>query len=346
MSFEIQQNVGLAEYTTFKIGGRARFFVEARDESEIFRAVEFAEEHSLNIFVLGGGSNVLIADRGFDGLVIKIALGGIKLTVKDSETVFLTACAGEDWDELVAFSTKKNLQGFECLSGIPGLVGGTPVQNVGAYGQEISETIVSVRVFDRASGKIFDMTDRDCGFAYRASVFNTTHKNQFIVLTVTFALKTNGKPKIVYKDLQEYFGDKKPTLAETRKAVLEIRSAKSMVIDGEDVNSRSAGSFFKNPILKREKLAEISEKLGCAIPNYTVDENTVKIPAAWLIERAGFNKGYQKENVGISTRHTLAIVNLGNASACDVIALKNDIQEKVREYFDIMMTPEPVFIGF
>ena len=346
MTYVVQENVPLADFTTLKIGGEARYFVQACDEVEVHGALEFAEQNDLNVFILGGGSNVLIADEGFDGLVLQIVLKGISVSREKDNIFFVEAQAGEDWDEFVKFCVEKNLQGVECLSGIPGFIGGTPVQNVGAYGQEVSETIVSVKVLERASGKIFELTSRECGFAYRTSIFNTTKKNQFVVLAVTFALKPNGKPKIVYKDLQKYFGEKKPTLQETRKAVLEIRRAKSMVIDREDVNSRSAGSFFKNPIVETERFEEICEKFGGSIPSYSIDKNTVKIPAAWLIEHSGFQKGYRKENVGISTRHTLAIVNLGNASANDVFAFKNEIQEKVREHFGIMLIPEPVFIGF
>ncbi len=343
---KIKEFVSLAEFTTFRIGGKARFFIEAESESEIIEALSFAEENALEIFILGGGSNVLIADEGFDGLVIKVALKGVSLSNNQAEKVLITSGAGEDWDELVAFCVRANLQGFECLSGIPGLVGGTPVQNVGAYGQEVSETVVSVKVLERASGKIFEMNNGDCGFAYRTSVFNTAEKNRFVVLGVTFALKSNGEPKIVYRDLQEYFGGKKPTLQETREAVLEIRRAKSMVIDPEDVNSRSAGSFFKNPIVRRDRFEEMREKFGNSIPNYSIDQSAVKIPAAWLIEHSGFYKGYRKGNVGISTKHTLAIVNFGNASANDVFALKNEIQKKVEEHFGIMLAPEPVFVGF
>lgn len=346
MSFELQQNVGLAEFTTFKIGGKARFFVEAKSENEVVEALKFADENALKVFILGGGSNVLIADKGFDGLVIKIAVTGITILPEDNETVFVTIGAGENWDELVALCVRENLQGFECLSGIPGLVGGTPVQNVGAYGQEVSETIRSVKILERATGKISEITNADCAFEYRTSIFNTTKKDCFIVLAVKFALKINGEPKIVYKDLREFFGERRPSLSETREAVLKIRRAKSMVIDPEDSNSKSAGSFFKNPIVNREKFAEICDKFGNLIPGFPVDENTVKIPAAWLIEHSGFQKGYRNQNAGISAKHTLAIVNLGNATAREICDLKNFIQEKVFEHFEIMLTPEPIFVGF
>lgn len=290
---------------------------------------------------MGGGSNVLIADEGFDGLVLQIALKGIEVSGGS-----VTARAGEDWDAFCAFCVEQSLAGIECLSGIPGLVGGTPVQNVGAYGQEVSETISKVRVFDRKTKKILELGNEDCQFDYRTSLFNTVEKNRFIVTAVTFNLKLNGEPKIVYKDLLQYFAGVKPSLSETREAVLNIRRAKSMVIDENDPNSKSAGSFFKNPILSREKYEEISEKLGRTIPHYPVDEKTVKIPAAWLIENSGFEKGYRKANVGLSSVHTLAIVNTGDASAGEVIALKNEIQKEVQKHFDVLLQPEPVFIGF
>ena len=345
MNFTIQENISLAEFTTFKIGGKARLFVRATGETEIIEALEFAEQNDLNIFILGGGSNVLIADEGFDGLVLQISLKGISALTEKDETVYVTAQAGEDWDEFVAFCIKNNLAGVECLSGIPGFVGGTPVQNVGAYGQEVSETIESVRVFDRKSKEILELTNADCKFAYRTSIFNTTEKNRFVVLAVKYALKKNGAPKIVYKDLQIFFGDKKSTLTETRQAVLKIRSDKSMVINSKDINTKSAGSFFKNPLVSKEKYAEMCVSWGDVIPNYVVDAETLKIPAAWLIEKSGFQKGYVKGNAGLSTKHTLAIVNLGNASANDVLALKKEIQMQVKKRFEVDLKPEPIFVG-
>lgn len=354
MSLKIKEFVSLAEFTTIKIGGKARFFIEAESEAEIIEALDFAAQNALKIFILGGGSNVLIADEGFDGLVLKVSIKGITLTYKDDETVFVTAGAGEDWDELVAFCVRENLQGFECLSGIPGLVGGTPVQNVGAYGQEVSETIVSVRCFGRNTREIAELNNAECGFAYRTSIFNTTAKNRFIVLAVTFVLTSGSEPKIVYKDLREYFGEKKPTLQETRDAVLEIRRAKSMVIDPDDPNSKSAGSFFKNPIVDKIKLSEIEARARSAdfmsksesIPRFVVDENSVKIPAAWLIERSGLGKGFRCGRVGLSSNHSLAIVNFGGAAAQDVLNFVHRIQVGVKEKFDVNLKPEPIFVGF
>ncbi len=204
-SITVQENIPLAPLTTFKIGGNARIFVRAESEQEIIDAIEFADENKLAVFILGGGSNVLIADNDFDGLVIQIASKGIS-TDKNNEGQFnITAQAGEDWDEFVEYCVEKKLSGLECLSGIPGLVGGTPIQNVGAYGQEVSETIVKVRVFDRKSKEILELTNADCSFEYRKSIFNTTKKKRFIVLSVTYVLTENGKPKIVYKDLLNSF---------------------------------------------------------------------------------------------------------------------------------------------
>lgn len=342
-SIKIEENIPLAQFTTFRIGGNARFFIKAETETQIVEAFNFAEEHEFELFVLGGGSNVLISDEGFDGVVLQIALKGIEIKGN-----IVTAQAGENWDKFVAICVENNLQGVECLSGIPGLIGGTPVQNVGAYGQEVSETITKVRVFDRKSKHILELASSDCKFAYRTSIFNTTEKKRFIVLAVTFALEKDAKPKIVYKDLIDYFAGKRPDLARTRAAVLEIRRAKSMVIDENDINSKSAGSFFKNPIVAAGKLAAISEKTGIeTVPHFKMDDdNKVKIPAAWLIENAGFYKGYKHGRAGISTKHTLAIVNFENASAKEIITLKNEIQAQVEKKFDISLVPEPVFIGF
>lgn len=349
MNLTIEKNVALAELTTLKIGGKARFFAAAENENQIVEALNYAGKNNLETFILGGGSNVLIADEGFDGLVLQIALKGISVEQSENKT-HITAKAGEDWDAFCEFCVAENLQGVECLSGIPGLIGGTPVQNVGAYGQEVSETIFAVRVFDRADNQFKELSNADCGFAYRTSIFNTSEKNRFIVLAVTFALERNGKPQIVYKDLREFFGETTPTLQQTRRAVLKIRAAKSMVIDASDPNSKSAGSFFKNPIVSKEKFVEVENRakhLGIEIvPFFKAGEEYVKIPAAWLIENSGFQKGFRQGNVGLSTKHTLAIVNLGNASAKDVLELKNEIQAKVKKIFAVELKPEPIFVGF
>ncbi len=303
----------------------------------------------------------MVSDMGFDGVVLQIALKGITPetgnglvslqaadnTFPSADPVLITAQAGEDWDSFVAYCVERDLAGIECLSGIPGFVGGTPVQNVGAYGQEVSETIVSVRCLDRSTGDVAELTNADCCFSYRTSIFNSNMRDRFIVLSVTYQLKKGGEPKIVYKDLISIFGGTTPSLIETRAAVLRIRRAKSMVIDADDPNSRSAGSFFKNPIVKKEKIAEISAKKSIgSVPYYIVDEHLVKVPAAWLIENAGFQKGFSKGRAGLSTKHALAIVNLGGATAANILDLMTELQLKVKNDFDIELKPEPIFIGF
>jgi UDP-N-acetylmuramate dehydrogenase len=336
----IQENVLLAPLTTLEVGGPARYFVEVRTETDVVEAFDLARSRDLATFVLGGGSNILVSDKGFDGLVIKIELAGIHV---DGEVV--TAAAGEEWDAFVKYAVGRELAGIECLSGIPGTVGGTPVQNVGAYGQEVSETIESVRCFDRKAGQLVDLTNEQCGFTYRTSIFNTTERDRYVVLSVTYKLRKNGRPKIAYKDLTDHFGGHEPSLAETRDAILSIRRSKSMVIDPSDPNRRSAGSFFKNPIASLEKFDEIADSFGGNVPHFPAGAASVKIPAAWLIERSGFYKGFAMGKAGISTNHTLAIINRGGAVASEIVELKNAIQKAVSERFAIDLVPEPIFVG-
>ncbi len=343
---QIEENITLAQFTTLKIGGTARYFIKAESREDIIQAFEWTVSNDIKLFILGGGSNILISDEGFDGLVLQIALKGI-VEEKEDDNVFITVQAGEDWDSFVAFCVERNYAGVECLSGIPGFVGGTPVQNVGAYGQEVSETIFSVSVYDRKQNRVIELDNKQCGFTYRQSIFNTTEKERYIVLSVTFALTQDGAPVVRYKDLQNYFHDKNlPTLQDVRKAVIEIRSQKSMVINENDPNSKSAGSFFKNPIVSNEDFLKIESAVDETVPHFSAGNGNVKIPAAWLIERAGFQKGYVKGNTGLSSNHTLAIINRGGATANDVIELMQEIKLKVEEKFSIQLYPEPVFVGF
>jgi UDP-N-acetylmuramate dehydrogenase len=337
----IRENIELAPLTTLKVGGPARFFLTAQSVDEVRSAVLWSRENNLPLFILGGGSNVLIADAGFNGLVLQIGLKGMSV-----DGSLITAAAGEDWDEFVRFCVEKALQGIECLSGIPGLVGGTPVQNVGAYGQEVSETIETVRVFDLEQMVIRDLSKSDCGFSYRTSIFNTTHRNRFVVLSVRFRLNPGAPPTIVYKDLRDRFGERVPTLSETRETVCRIRAEKAMLVRQGGLDAQSAGSFFKNPIVARDKFAELGERYGSSIPGFPVDAGSVKIPAAWLIEKSGFEKGYRNGNAGLSTKHTLALTNRGNAAAADILRLKDEIQSKVKKLFGIELSPEPVFVGW
>jgi UDP-N-acetylmuramate dehydrogenase len=347
-----RERVRLAPYTTLGIGGPARYFLEAFHEKAVIEAAEYASHHALPLFVLGGGSNVVIDDDGFPGLVLRVAIKGISTHHEDG-TVLVTAGAGENWDQFVAWCVERNLAGIECLSGIPGLVGGTPVQNVGAYGQEVSETITAVRVYDRQSGEIFTLINSACGFGYRSSIFNSTARDRYIVLEVTFALTPEGQPALRYPDVQKFFAkNAAPSLAEVREAILQIRAEKSMVIVPGDPNSKSAGSFFKNPLVSEsrfERLEEAVRRNGIikgkeTIPHFAMPDEKVKIPAAWLIEKAGFRKGHQKGRAGISSRHTLALINRGNATAGEMLQLMREIQEAVNERFGIVLIPEPVFV--
>ncbi len=334
--------IPLAPLTTLGIGGAARFFVEAESEDELIAAIQFAEERGLPVFILGGGSNVLVSDEGFPGLVVRVAIHGIEW----SEQV--TVGAGENWDNFVRQCVERNLAGVECLSGIPGLVGGTPVQNVGAYGQEVSETITRVRAFDRQQKQIVELRNAECGFSYRTSIFNSTERNRYVVLAVSFALKTNGEPALRYPDVKNYFAGRndQPSLAEIRQAIIEIRSRKGMVIVPDDPDCRSAGSFFKNAIISVEAFAKLETAANERPPSFPAADGKVKVPAAWLIEHAGFQRGYAKGRAGISSKHTLAIINRGSATASEVWALVNEIQERVAEKFGVWLMPEPIFVGF
>jgi len=337
---KIKENVPLAPLTTLRVGGEARFFCVAASPDEVAMASESARSRGLDVFLLGGGSNILIADAGFSGMVVQISLKGVK---REGNLVHVQA--GENWDGLVAFCVRNGLAGIECLSGIPGSVGGTPIQNVGAYGQDVSETIFSVRCLDRRSGLTVDLSSSECGFAYRTSIFNSSMRDRYVVLSVTFSLRPGGAPKIVYKDLIEHFYDREPNLTETRDAVIAIRRSKSMVIDPGGPNSQSVGSFFKNPIVDHAVFDKLSVNFE-SVPHFPAAGNCVKIPAAWLIENAGFHKGYARGNAGISTKHSLSIVNRGGATAAEIIGLKNEITEAVESRFAITLVPEPIFVGF
>ena len=345
-SIKITENVPLAPITTLGVGGPARFFAECGTESEVIAAADFAENHRLDLFVLGGGSNLLVADKGFDGLVAKIDLRGIVKHDSGNNEVFIDAAAGEDWDAFVAFAVENDLAGIECMSGIPGRVGGTPVQNVGAYGQEVAETIVKVRCLDRSKKEIVELSGDECGFSYRKSIFNSSERDRYVVLNVTFRLVSSGEPQLKYKELNEYFNGPSPTLSNVREAVISIRRRKSMVIESGDPNSRSAGSFFKNPIVSEEFYRTLANGYDSTVPHFAAGEEKVKIPAAWLIEQSGFNKGFRLGNAGISSNHSLAIVNRGGASAAEIVNLMKIIQAEVRTKFGVDLQPEPVFLGF
>jgi UDP-N-acetylmuramate dehydrogenase len=344
------EEVPLAPYTTFQIGGPARWFAEAASEDDIAAGFAFAAERHLPLFVLGGGSNLLVSDAGFSGLVLRIALPGMESTQEGGQPI-ISAAAGEDWDGLVAYAVAAGYAGVECLSGIPGTVGGTPVQNVGAYGQEVSQTIVRVRAFDRRTSQFVNLTASACGFSYRRSIFNTTERERYVVSCVDYALRKDAPANFVYADLAKYFAARSvaaPTLAEVRDAVRSIRAQKGMLLVPGDPDCRSAGSFFKNPMVPISKLDSLALELGIEkqrIPAYPAQDSKVKLSAAWLIERAGFAKGYALGNAGISSRHTLALINRGGASAAEVTALRDQIKEAVAARFAVRLDPEPVWLG-
>ena len=349
----VLENIPLAPLTTIKIGGPAKYFVEAGNIGEVQEAVTFARSRHLPLFVLGGGSNLVVADAGWPGLALKIAIQGIgQRTGHDEEgKILFDAGAGESWDKFVSHTVIARCAGVECLSGIPGSVGGTPVQNVGAYGQEVAETIASVQVLDLKDNQVRELCPEACAFSYRTSIFNTTEHGRFIVLRVTYALTPGGKPRIAYADLQRHFEGREtsPNLAETREAVRHIRARKGMLLTPGDPDCRSAGSFFKNPVLSAEQHQDLKQRAaarGLTLPSYPALETRKKVSAAWLVERSGFAKGFGFGRVGISTRHALAIVNRGAATAADVLALKDQIQHRVEEIWGIHLEPEPVMVGF
>jgi UDP-N-acetylmuramate dehydrogenase len=347
-TLQIQQNVPLAPFTTFRIGGPARYFAEVRTESELLEAVTHAREHNLPIFVLGGGSNLLVSDSGFDGLVIHIALDGpIHFTRTDS-SIESTVAAGIEWNTFVLAACKQGISGIECLAGIPGSVGGTPVQNVGAYGQEVAETIASVRALDLESNIFLDLSNSECGFAYRRSLFNSTQRGRYIVTAVTFHFDAVAKPRVTYADLARHFGDAQPAPIEVYHAVREIRHRKGMLLVEGEPDCHSAGSFFKNPIVAESILDPIAAALNLRpsqIPHWPAGGNQVKLPAAWLLERAGFVKGFALGEAGISSRHTLALINRGNAAATDIKNLRDRIEHEVKSRFSIQLEQEPVQLG-
>jgi UDP-N-acetylmuramate dehydrogenase len=346
---DIREEVPLAPLTTLGVGGKARFFAAALHPGDVECAVAFTRKRKLPLFVLGGGSNLVISDRGFAGLVLQIGIGGIEERGRHGKLRF-DAGAGCPWDGLVAQSVSRNCGGLECLSGIPGSVGGTPVQNVGAYGQEASETIVSVLVYDRAESRIRELTRPDCAFGYRTSVFNSRHRDRYIIVRVRYELLPDAEPALRYADLQRHFAQQaKPTLAGVREAVLQIRARKGMVIRPGDPDSRSAGSFFKNPVLPAgefERLKRKAAECGLELPSYPALSRQNKISAAWLVENSGFHKGYQKGTVAISSKHALAIVSRDGARAADVIALGDEIQARVEQAWGVRLEPEPVLVGF
>ena len=341
----------LADYTTIHLGGPARRFVRAGTEADLIEAVRAADSVGEPLLILGGGSNLVVADRGFDGTVVQVATTGVH---RGPDLV--DVAAGEDWDAVVAGTVAAGLSGLECLSGIPGKAGATPIQNVGAYGQEVADTITAVRTYDRVTGEITIFPNGRCGFAYRTSVFKRDDARRHIVLSVTFRLaRQSASSPLRYPELAAALGvapGDRAAFTEVRSAVIELRRRKGMVIDATDPDTRSVGSFFVNPVLDGAALAavETAARARCGdatrVPRFDAGDGLVKVPAAWLIERAGFGKGYSLgDGARISAKHTLALVNSGSATTEGLIALARQIRDGVRDVFGVSLTPEPVLIG-
>jgi UDP-N-acetylmuramate dehydrogenase len=349
--------VKLADFTTVRLGGPARAFTRAETEDELIDAVRSADAAGERVLILGGGSNLVVADEGFDGTVIQVATRGVRRggrAGRGEGPGELTVAAGEEWDGVVARSVAEGLAGLECLSGIPGLTGATPMQNVGAYGQEVSDTIIRVRVWDRDAAEVLELPAAECGFGYRTSRFRGS--GRFVVLSVTFALAGQARSAPVrYAELAAALGvspGDQVDGAEARAAVIELRQRKGMVIDPGDPDTRSAGSFFLNPVLDAATLAgvETAARDRCGpdvrVPRFEAGNGQVKVPAAWLIERAGFTRGYNPgDGARISSKHTLALVNAGSASTTALLALAREIRDGVHATFGVTLSPEPILIG-
>jgi UDP-N-acetylmuramate dehydrogenase len=349
----------LADFTTVRLGGPARAFVRAETEDELIDAVRSADAAADPVLILGGGSNLVVADEGFDGTVIQVATRGVSRGASrgassDGSPGELTAAAGEEWDGVVARTVAEGLAGLECLSGIPGLVGATPMQNVGAYGQEVSDTITRVRVWDRVAAEVLELPAAGCGFGYRTSRFRGSER--FVVLSVTFTLAAQARSApIRYAELAATLGvapGDQVDGAEARSAVIELRQRKGMVIDPADPDTRSAGSFFLNPVLGPAALAAVEDaartRCGPAtkVPRFDAGNGQVKVPAAWLIERAGFTRGYNPgDGARISSKHTLALVNAGSASTAALLSLAREIRDGVHAAFGVTLTPEPILVN-
>lgn len=347
----IERDVPLAPRTTLEVGGTARYFLAGTDEARIRAGLAWAREAGVPVRVLGGGSNVLVADEGLAALVVQVALGG-RSARRSGDVVVIEVAAGEVWDDVVAAAVADGLAGIECLSGIPGQVGAAPIQNIGAYGQEVAEVILGVRAFDRVRDEVVVLPPAACAFGYRTSAFKTDESGRYVVLGVSLTLRAGGAPALRYAELARRLAGTAPDLAATRAAVLALRRGKSMVIDAGDPNRRSAGSFFLNPVLAPAEAEAVTARAAAAgvdvggMPRWPAGGGRVKLSAAWLIEQSGLARGAGEGPAGLSTRHTLAIVNRGGARAADLVRFAARVRRRVAHRFGVRLCPEPVFLGF
>jgi UDP-N-acetylmuramate dehydrogenase len=347
---ELREHEPLGPRTTLGVGGNARYFVQARSVADVVEALTWAKARGVSVRVLGGGSNLVVADAGFDGLVLGVELRGIAISSPQGDAE-LVAQAGEPWDDVVERAVQRGLAGLEGLSGVPGCAGATPIQNVGAYGQEVAETIRSVRAVDRESLSVVELDAKACRFAYRDSFFKSEAPERFVVTEVTFALAARPPAAVRYPDLQRELARRKlaePSLTEVRAAVLAVRRDKSMLLDPSDPNGRSCGSFFLNPIVTVADVERIKAVVGAeaTVPSYPQPDGRIKLAAGWLIEQSGFHKGLQDGAVGLSSKHALALVAHAGATANDVRRLAARIQAGVHARFGVALSPEPNFWGF
>ncbi len=345
MTAGYEHGVTLAPYTTLRLGGPADHFFTADTDANLIAAIRDVEGHGDDLLILGGGSNVVIADDGYRGTVVRIATTGV--TIQDG---LLSVAAGVPWDDVVAQAVDEGLAGIECLSGIPGLAGATPIQNVGAYGQDVSQTIVMVDAYDRTTNQMVLLDNADCGFTYRHSVFKDAAyqgAGRYVVTRVHFQLTDAGglSAPIAYKDVAAALGlaiGERAPLKTVREAVLEQRRRRGMVLDPEDHDTWSAGSFFTNPILDAGAFAALEARCETPPPRFPEPDGRIKTSAAWLIEQAGFPKGYGSGPVTLSTKHTLALTNRGGATTADLLRLAGEVRDAVAARFGVRLVPEPV----
>ena len=358
--------VRLADYTTLRLGGPAARFVTAGAEADLIDAVRAADAQAEPVLVLGGGSNLVVADEGFPGVVVLAAVAGVQFAA-DRDSVLVTAAAGQDWDELVRQCLAEGLSGVECLSGIPGRAGATPIQNVNAYGQDVAHTITSVRAYDRLTDKVVQIAAADCGFGYRTSAFKrqataagrgatlnpAAATGRFVILAVTFRLAASPlSAPVRYGELSRVLGvaeGERVPAGQARAAVLELRRGKGMVLDDSDPDTRSAGSFFTNPVVPVRGYERLTGGAGAEIPHWPAGDGQVKLSAAWLIEHAGFSRGYrlpgEPDGPRISAKHALALTNPGRGSTASLLRLARQIQAGVRGAFGVELENEPVLVG-
>jgi UDP-N-acetylmuramate dehydrogenase len=348
MSIQPQRDILLARHTTFQLGGRARYFYEATAEDEVIAAIDWANSTGTTLHVLGGGSNLVVADEGLSGLVLKISVGGLELE-DTGDVATVRANAGVAWDDVVRFSTSRGLAGIECLSGIPGSAGAAPIQNIGAYGQEVAQTLTRVTAYDRAERHRVVFERDECELGYRDSRFKSRNPERYVILKVEFELQRRTPASVHHGELESSLARRQnvnPTVEDIRMAILELRRAKAMLAEPEPGAVRSAGSFFVNPIVTAAVAEKLTRGKAIGIPTFPLPDGRVKLSAAWLIERAGLRRGERHGNVGLSPHHCLVLIAHERAEAREVIAFAQRIRAAVFEQFSITLVPEPSFWGF